>query len=157
MVSRTNGGAGVAKPRTAAKKADGATEHRPDTPADAHDKAGATRDTLLASAARLFAANGYAGTAVTDIAEDAGTSVGLLYYHFSSKLGLYGALYEEYHARQEIRAHEVAAEAKASGADSRTRVLMVIRSYLEGVLAERELGRIWYMHDTPSGFEEIRE
>ena len=45
----------------------------------------ASRDALLEAAADLFARRGYAGTNVKDIAEQAGVSVGALYFYFKDK------------------------------------------------------------------------
>ena len=47
-----------------------------------------TRDRLLRAAADVFAAKGYDGTRVADIAAAAGVSNGALYAHFSSKAEL---------------------------------------------------------------------
>lgn len=51
-----------------------------------------SRDRLLASAAREFAARGYAGASVDRIARAARLNKAMIYYHFSSKAGLYRAL-----------------------------------------------------------------
>lgn len=48
-----------------------------------------TRDTILAAAAELFAARGYAGTKIKEIASKAGVNSALLYYYFEDKEGLY--------------------------------------------------------------------
>jgi AcrR family transcriptional regulator len=47
-----------------------------------------TRDRLLEAAAEVFAARGYDGTRVSDIAAAAGVSNGAMYAHFSSKADL---------------------------------------------------------------------
>jgi AcrR family transcriptional regulator len=47
-----------------------------------------TRDRLLEAAAEVFAARGYDGTRVADIAAAAGVSNGAMYAHFSSKADL---------------------------------------------------------------------
>ena len=44
-----------------------------------------TRKRILDVAARLFAAHGFAGTSIRDIAEELGVTKAALYYHFASK------------------------------------------------------------------------
>lgn len=51
-----------------------------------------TKRRLTALALAAFAARGYDGVAVTDVAARAGVTVGSLYHHFGSKLGLYEAV-----------------------------------------------------------------
>ncbi|MGD0561395.1 MAG: helix-turn-helix domain-containing protein [Streptosporangiaceae bacterium] len=58
------------------------------------DKHG-TRPAILAVAQELFAAHGYAGTSVADIADRLGMSKAALYYHFKSKAEILQALLEE--------------------------------------------------------------
>jgi AcrR family transcriptional regulator len=58
------------------------------------DKRG-TRRAILAAAQELFAAHGYAGTSVADIAGRLGMSKAALYYHFRSKTEILRALLEE--------------------------------------------------------------
>jgi TetR/AcrR family transcriptional regulator len=47
------------------------------------------RDTILAAAAELFAAQGFAGTTIKEIAGKAKVNSALLYYYFEDKEGLY--------------------------------------------------------------------
>ena len=54
-----------------------------------------TRQRILDIARDLFAAQGYAGTSVADLAERLGTSKAALYYHFRSKVEILDALIEE--------------------------------------------------------------
>ncbi len=65
----------------------------PEVPAPAR-LAGATRDRILAVALERFAAHGYAGTSVRDLAEQLGVTKAALYYHFSSKEDIVEALLE---------------------------------------------------------------
>ena len=51
-----------------------------------------TRGSLLAAAKRLFAAQGYDGTSVKQIADLAGVNVSLVSYHFGGKENLYRAI-----------------------------------------------------------------
>ncbi len=58
-----------------------------------------TRQRIIATAAQLFAANGYGVTTNKDVAEQAGITTGALYYYFDSKLEMYLAVYAELAAR----------------------------------------------------------
>lgn len=49
----------------------------------------ATRQAVLQAATRLFAASGYAGTSMRDIAEASGASQPLIHHHFGTKEQLY--------------------------------------------------------------------
>lgn len=53
-----------------------------------------TRDKVLASAREIFAADGYAGTRVTDITEHAGIALGSFYSYFDDKGDVLAALLE---------------------------------------------------------------
>ena len=53
------------------------------------------RERLLAAAARLFAAKGYAATSVRDILKAAKVTAPVLYYHFGNKEGIFLALARE--------------------------------------------------------------
>ena len=48
-----------------------------------------TRERLLDAATRVFAAKGYRGAAVDDVAEEAGLTKGAVYAHFRTKEALY--------------------------------------------------------------------
>jgi len=61
-----------------------------------------TRGRLLASAVRLFAAQGYAATSVRQVCDRAGANVAAVSYHFGSKRGLYDAAFD--HARAQSNA-----------------------------------------------------
>jgi AcrR family transcriptional regulator len=49
---------------------------------------------ILAAAEQLFAASGYEGTSIRQIAQQAGVPVALVSYHFGDKLGLYRRVFE---------------------------------------------------------------
>lgn len=53
------------------------------------------RNRILASAIKLFAARGYDGVVVSDIALESGTSTGLVYYHFEDKQTLFDTAVQE--------------------------------------------------------------
>ncbi|MCG5215375.1 TetR/AcrR family transcriptional regulator [Streptosporangium sp. KLBMP 9127] len=54
-----------------------------------------TRELLLASAAQVFAEQGYAGGSVDEIAARAGYTIGALYSHFSGKDELFLTLFDD--------------------------------------------------------------
>lgn len=54
----------------------------------------ATRASLLDAAERLFQANGVSGTSLNDIAQEAGTTRGAIYWHFRDKADLFNAMME---------------------------------------------------------------
>lgn len=53
-----------------------------------------TRTKILEAARRVFASNGYEGTTLDQVANDAGMTKGAVYWHFSSKSDLFLALCE---------------------------------------------------------------
>jgi AcrR family transcriptional regulator len=60
----------------------------------------ATRARLLEAAARVYAARGFAGATLDDVAEEAGLTKGAVYGHFGSKDNLLSALMEEWLATE---------------------------------------------------------
>ncbi|TCM52243.1 TetR family transcriptional regulator [Rhizobium sp. PP-F2F-G48] len=77
------------------------------------DRTTKTRDDILLVAREEFAANGLSGARVDAIAERTRTSKRMIYYHFSSKEGLYLAVLE--HAYADIR--KVEAELRLADGD----------------------------------------
>jgi AcrR family transcriptional regulator len=59
----------------------------------------ATRDRLVTAASRLFAAQGYDGTSIEAILEEAHVSRGSLYHHFSTKQALFEAVLDSVETR----------------------------------------------------------
>src|SRR5580693_4617331 len=51
-----------------------------------------TRQRIIATAAGMFARQGYTGTSIADIARELGTTTAALYYHFPSKSAILGGL-----------------------------------------------------------------
>src|SRR6201999_4259311 len=56
----------------------------------------ATRERLLEAAESVFADKGYDGAKISDIAEEAGCSVGAVYFRFKDKDALFFAIAESY-------------------------------------------------------------
>src|ERR1700709_1976520 len=67
---------------------------------DRSTRKAATRARLLQAAARVYAAHGFAGATLDDVAEEAGLTKGAVYGHFGSKDNLLVALMDEYLAAE---------------------------------------------------------
>ena len=61
-----------------------------------------TRHRILGAATQLFARRGYGEASVSDIAAEAGVSMGALYHHFTSKEELFRTVVDE-HLRADLR------------------------------------------------------
>ena len=59
-----------------------------------------TRQRLVDEATELFARQGYAGTSLDEVVSAANVTKGALYHHFSSKLALFAAVFDETQARR---------------------------------------------------------
>lgn len=86
----------------------------------------ATRRALLDAAAELFTERGFARTSLDDIAGVARVTKGAIYHHFSSKPGLFEALFEELE-RTENAAARAAFEAET---DPTTGALAALDQFL---------------------------
>jgi AcrR family transcriptional regulator len=118
------------------------------------DRASTSRQAILAAARRLFSTAGYASTSVTDIVSEAGTSVGLPYYHFGSKKSIFLTLWTEYQQSQHARTDAAVEEARKAGATGAALMLASIRAYLGGAWANRDILPMVHGQDRPPGFDE---
>jgi AcrR family transcriptional regulator len=117
-------------------------------------RAQVTRAALLDAARDVFATAGYTDANVTDIVDQAGSSVGSLYHHFGGKSDLYIALYDDYQVRQQHRSARAFRVALASGEDDALQLFIAgARAYLEGCWEERQLARLFLSGGGPAGFE----
>jgi TetR/AcrR family transcriptional regulator len=78
--------------------------------------AGSTREAILAAGAAEFAAHGFAGASVDDIAARSGFNKAMIYYHFSSKQGLYLEVLRDVFRAMGARTGEIAASDGDPGA-----------------------------------------
>jgi AcrR family transcriptional regulator len=110
------------------------------------DEGSTARQTIMRVATAHFQANGYRKTTMADLAAEAGTSVGLLYYHFESKEALFFAIWSEYQAEQAAGVRQALRAARSNGVDDPVQLLIVsVRAYLEGAWAHRE--QYWMVHE----------
>jgi AcrR family transcriptional regulator len=89
-------------------------------------KAVATRQRILDSALRLFAAHGYEQTSMRDVAAAAGCSLGLAYRYFASKEDLVLALYLWLVAQLEALVDDLPAASMAQRFDHLLRTLLPV-------------------------------
>ena len=76
-------------------------KHEPLPEPDEHAVSPTARQKILAAAAELFTARGYAATSVREIVEHAGLTKPALYYHFGSKEGIYLEILRDIHLRMD--------------------------------------------------------
>lgn len=86
-----------------------------------------TRDRILDAADALFAEQGFAAVSVRDIAERAGVTKALVFYHFESKAKLFGGVVEGYYARHA----EALVRGAAGGGDRREKLHRMLDAYLD--------------------------
>jgi AcrR family transcriptional regulator len=79
----------------------------PRGPAPQQERAIRTRAQILEAAAEIFAARGYRGASVKDVAERVGMTKGAVYFHFPSKESLAIAVVEEHYARWPVAMEEI--------------------------------------------------
>ncbi|MBB6439263.1 TetR/AcrR family transcriptional regulator [Streptomyces candidus] len=104
--------------------------------------ASAMRGHILESALRLFAAGGFNGTSLHDIAADAGCSKASLIYHFSTKEAILTELLTP--AREEL----AALDAHVTGLPQDQQVEAAVVGYVELALRHRREVKILF-EDTP--------
>ena len=98
-----------------------------------------TRARLLNAALELFATRGYASTPVDAIADAAGVSAGLLYYHFDSKSAVLFAIFEQ--SLTDVQATFAAADREPAALD---RLPALLRSAGTIVPRHRLFWAVWY-------------
>jgi AcrR family transcriptional regulator len=108
---------------------------------------------LLHVARHNFVKYGFHKASVNQIAKEAGTSVGLLYYHFRSKQGLYRAIYADYQRTQWRHAHQAVMLLRSAGVtDGRVLFLAGARAYLTNCWEYRDIVNMTINGDVPPGF-----
>ncbi len=127
---------------------------RPPVPYSPTARSTESRTALLVAARRLFSTVGYPGTSVSDIVGEAGTSVGLLYYHFGSKANVFLTIWTDYQRRQQERTTAAVYEARRAGRSGPEQYLAGVRSYLEGSWADRDIVPMLHGPALPAGFGE---
>ena len=97
------------------------------------------RARLLAAGERVFAAKGYEGARLSDIAEEAGCSVGAVYFRFKDKDALFFAIAEAF--AEEARLGLARRLARAAGADARETIRRFVADVARTMTEHRGLFR----------------
>jgi AcrR family transcriptional regulator len=104
----------------------------------------ARREEILAAARRIFAARGFRGTTIADIAEEAGIALGTIYLYFPSKEAVFAALNQ--------RLGEIVAGAVQSVAPTRSvqeTVRKRVREVFDACSRNRDLVRLVVLNMDP--------
>jgi len=113
----------------------------------------ATRTALLEEATALFAARGYGGTSLEDVASATSVTRGAVYHHFASKQ----ALFEAVLGLQEARATEAILAAAASAADPWQAAMLALSAFLDQT-CDPVYGRlVWVEGPAALGWHRWRE
>ncbi len=91
-----------------------------------------TAQDVLDSATKLFAANGFAGVSLDDVARDAGVTRGAIYHHYRNKAGLFAGVTAQLQAQVGERVVEGAQQA---GADPAEQLRAGSHAFLDAVTA----------------------
>ena len=115
----------------------------------------ATRAALVAAGRARFAAAGFGGTSVEDIAAAAGVTTGALYHHFPNKVELFATVFETIEA--ELRDRSAAAARASTSDDPLEKLLAGFDAFLDAAL-ESDVQRI-AMVEAPAvlGLERYQE
>ncbi|MFF1818199.1 TetR/AcrR family transcriptional regulator [Kribbella sp. NPDC058245] len=93
---------------------------------------GGKRMTILRAAEKVFAQDGYHGTTMRRIAAEADVKLSLVVYHFTSKLGLFVAIFEHRQYVNEQRLAQLHAIPDLQADDA---VEQIVRAFVDPVLA----------------------
>jgi len=98
---------------------------------------GGRRAAILRAAEKVFAQEGYHGTTMRQIAAEAQVQLSLVVYHFTSKLGLYSAIFDSRQYVNQDRLDRLAAIPDLGAEDALERI---VHAFVDPVLA---------LHDDP--------
>jgi TetR/AcrR family acrAB operon transcriptional repressor len=100
----------------------------------------ATRNSLLDAAERVFLAQGVAGTSLNDIALEAGTTRGAIYWHFRDKADLFNAMMDRVVMPLQCALESVQ---QAPGEDPLPRLKKALRSALRQTVSDPQTRRVF--------------
>lgn len=115
-----------------------ARQSRRGAPQDKAAAADARRSHILLGAAELFAAHGYGGTSMRDIAQRVGLLPGSVYHYFPAKEALFIAVHREGFRRLIARVEEI----RHSETDPWRRVELACAAHIEAAVGDDAIDRI---------------
>ena len=104
----------------------------------------ARREEILAAARRVFAARGFRGTTIADIAEEAGIALGTIYLYFPSKEAVFAALNQ-----QMAELFSTAVRDMRAVRSVRTTVVRRVAAVFEACAKNRDLVRLVVLNTDP--------
>jgi AcrR family transcriptional regulator len=115
-----------------------------------------TRAQFLDAARVVFAQRGFAEASVSEVVEQAESSVGSLYHHFGGKAELFTALWERYRDEQHAAAAAGVAAARADGVTDPFELFEAgARAYMQAAWGNRDMVKLFYDGDSPPGFQKL--
>lgn len=108
-----------------------------------------TQELLMDAAKKIFAARGYAGATVKDIADQAGVNISLVSYHFDGKDGLYRACLEQF-GKERLNFSQKLLAAPENIEDFKTKLRLWTANFLDAHVEEPEVTAILHrecVHD----------
>lgn len=125
---------------------------------------GATRESVALAAHEVFAAGGYHGVSVRDIAAAVGVNVATVHYHYGTKAALYQAVFDRLSEAEAAALGDQldkvrAAAAQGSAADLCTALLTLLESYVDFVAAQPSAARLWSQRglETPAREDPLQQ
>ena len=94
---------------------------------------------IIETAERLFAARGFDGTSVRDIAEEAGINIAMISYYFGSKEKLMEAIFEVKIGKVQLRVEELLKDKTMSPIQ---KINILIEEHIERVMKSQQFYRI---------------
>jgi AcrR family transcriptional regulator len=109
--------------------------------AESEQESADSKEKLLLAARKLFARHGFDGTTVRALAQEAGTNVCMVSYHFGGKDELYRACLDHY-GRLRLGATEHLLEPCKSAAEFRIRLSIFLRNLIDSVATNPDVHRM---------------
>lgn len=103
------------------------------------EEAEATRQQILDSAERVFAAKGVAHSTMSDIAADAGVSRGAVYWHFTSKIDVFNAMLTR---QRDANRMECASSLNPEEPDPLGKIRQVLVNFMKSVVHNPQKRRV---------------